>query len=180
MGEDRDVPDVVKVRVRYKPTESMPARESLWAQPVEADETGGSYRLQNSSFVVPLAAGDVVRAERAGDGELQVTGLVSASDSVLTVVGAPPGAELDLQQAVDEWSAGGALWTESNNGLFVTVWPQRMRLEMIESVIKPTLAHGLAWLATAFPSIRDAEHMPEVEWELERVFIEPVEDDDEE
>jgi hypothetical protein len=179
LEEDRDVPDVVKLRVRYKPTESMPARESLWAQPVDSDESGGSYRLQNSSFIVPLAAGDVVRAEPAGDGELQVTGLVSASDSVLTMVGAPPGAELDLQPVIDEWSAGGALWTESNNGLLVTVWPQRMRLEMIESVIKPTLSHGLAWLATAFPSIRVSENMPEVDFELERVVVEPVEDDDE-
>ena len=94
LTQDRRAPELAKLRVRYQPTENMPARESLWAEPVEADHGGGSYRLQNSSFVVPLAAGDVVRAERAGDGELQVTGLVSASGSVLTVVGAPPGADL--------------------------------------------------------------------------------------
>jgi hypothetical protein len=172
---------VVKLRVRYKPTENMPARESLWAEPLEAHPGGGSYRLQNSSFVVPLAAGDVVRAEQAGDGELQVTGLVSTSGSVLTVVGAPPGAELDLQPVVEAWSAGGALWTETNNGLLVTVWPEHMRLEVIESVIQPTLPAGLIWLATAFPSVRVAENMPEVEFELEQVVVELVEetDDDE-
>src|SRR6185295_220731 len=97
MREDQRVPEIVKVRVRYRPTPDMPARESLAAAPVEAGPNGGTYRLQNSSFVVPLAAGDVVRAELAGDGELQLTGLVSASPSILTVVGAPPGAELDLQ-----------------------------------------------------------------------------------
>ena len=102
--------------MKYKPTENMPASESLWAEPVEADQGGGSYRLRNSSFVVPLAAGDVVRAEQAGDGELQVTGLVGASGWVLTMVGAPPGAELDLQPVVEAWSAGGALWTEARTG----------------------------------------------------------------
>ena len=171
-------PGVVKLRVRYKPTENMPANESLWAEPLEADHGGGSYRLQNSSFVVPLAAGDVVRAEQAGDGELQVTGLVRPSDAVFTVVGAPPGADLDLQPVVEAWSAGGALWTETNNGLLVTVWSQELRLEAIESVIRPSLSHGLMWLATAFPSVRVAENMAEVDFELERVVVALVEETD--
>jgi hypothetical protein len=174
MGQGDGAPAVVKLRVRYKPTPDMPAWETLWAEPVE----DGSYRLQNCSFVVPLAAGDVVRAEAAGDGELQLTGLVAASPSILTVVGAPPGADLDVQSVIDAWKAGGALWTEHNNGLTVTVWPEGFRLDQIEAVVRPTLDVSLIWLATAFPSIRDAEHMPEVEWELERVFIEPVDDDE--
>src|SRR3954453_22976037 len=174
MGQGPGAPALVKLRGRFKPTRDMPAWETLWAEPVEA----GSYRLQNCSFVVPLAAGDVVLAEGAGDGELQLTGLVQPSASILTVVGAPPGAGLDVQPVIDEWRSGGALWTEHNNGLLVTVWPEGHRLEQIEGVIKPTLAHGLICLAPAFPSIRDAEHMPEVEWELERIFIEPVEDDE--
>jgi hypothetical protein len=177
---DQPAPEVVKVRVRYRPMENMPERESLWAAPVEADQSGGSYRLQNSSFILPLAAGDVVRAERAGDGELQVTGLVSASGSVMTMVGAPPEAELDLRPVIEAWSAGGALWTENNNGLLVTVWPEQMRLEAIEVVVRPSLALGLLWLATAFPSLRVAENMPEVDFELQRVVVEPVEETDDE
>ncbi len=180
MTQDRRGPDVARLRLRFRPTENMPASESLWAEPLEADQRGGSYRLQNSSFVVPLAAGDVVRAEQAGDGELQVTGLVSPSDAVLTIVGAPPGAALDLQPVVEAWSAGGALWTESNNGLLVTVWPQGMRLEAIESVVRPSLSHGLMWLATAFPSVRVAENMGEVDFELERAVVELVEEPDDE
>ena len=176
LTQDRRALELTKLRVRYKPAENMPARESLWAEPVEADQGGGSYRLQNSSFCVPLAAGDVVRAERAGDGELQVTGLVSTSGSVLTVVGAPPGADMDLRPLVEAWSEGGAWWTEARGGLLVTVWPEQMRLEAIEVVIRPTLAQGLAWLATAFPSARVAENMHEVDFELERVVVEPVEE----
>jgi len=163
------MPDVVELRVKYKPSEELPASEGLWAEPVDAHERGGTYRLRNSSFMVPLGAGDLVRAEPAGDGVLQLVELVSPCGSILTVVAAPPGAELDLQPVVEAWSAGGALWTESKNGLLVTVWPQQLRLEAIESVIQPTLPLGLAWLATAFPSVRVAENMPEVDFELQRV-----------
>ena len=179
MGQDRDVPEIVKLRIRYKPTPDMPAWETLSAVPVAADG-GIGFQLQNSSFVVPLAAGDVVRAEQAGDGELQLTGLVSASPSILTVVGAPPGAELDLQPVIDQWKADGALWTEHNTGLLVTVWPEDFRLDTIETIIKPTLAAGLIWLATAFPSVRNAEHMPEVDFELEQMMIEPYDDPEDE
>ena len=47
---------------------------------------------------------------------------------------------------------------------------------MIETVIRPSLGAGLQWLATALPSMRDAEHMPEVDFVLQRVVIEPVEE----
>jgi hypothetical protein len=174
------VPDVVKLRVKYKPTQGMPLNESLWAEPVDAHEGGGTYRMQNSSFVVPLATGDLVRAEQAGDGVLQLTGLVAPSGSILTVVGAPPESELDLTPVVEAWSEGGALWSEGSGGLLVTTWPEQMRLESIEAVIRPTLALGVAWLATAFPSTRVAENMPEVDFELERIVMEPIEDDDDE
>lgn len=66
--------------------------------------------------------------------------------------------------------------------MLVTTWSADMRLDMIEEVIRPTLSHELAWLATAMPSMRTAEHMPEVDFELEleRVVVELVEDDDDE
>jgi hypothetical protein len=177
--QDQQKPGRVKVRVKYKHTENMPALEELWAEPIEAHVDGGTYRLQNSSFVVPLAAGDLVWAEQAGDGVLQVTGLVGPSNAILTVVGGPPGIDLDMEPVVASWSEGGALWTEGRAGLLVTVWSEQMRLEDIEIVIRPTLALGLLWLATAFPSSRTAEHMPEVDFQLERVVVELVHDDDE-
>jgi len=172
------MPDVVKLRVKYKPSEDLPSSEGLWAEPVDAHEGGGTYRLQNSSFMVPLGAGDLVRAEPAGDGVLQLVELVSPCASILTVVAAPPGADLDLQPIVEEWSSQGALWTEGRAGMLVTTWSEQLRLEAIEAVIKPTLARGLTWLATEFPATRVAANMPEIDFQLERVVLELVEDDD--
>jgi hypothetical protein len=178
MGEDRRMPDVVELRVKYKPSEELPASEGLWAEPVDAHERGGTYRLRNSSFMVPLGAGDLVRAEPAGDGVLQLVELVSPCGSILTVVAAPPGAELDLQPIVEEWSTQGALWTEGRGGMLVTTWSEQMRLEAIEVVIQPTLSRGLTWLTTEFPATRVAANMPEIDFQLERVVLEPIEDDD--
>jgi len=177
MSEDRDVPERVKLRLKFKPIAELPATEQLWGEPVDAHEGGGTYRLLNSSFVVPLAAGDVVWAEPAGDGVLQVTGVATPSGSILTMIGGPPGAELDFEPVVERWSQGGALWTEGRGGLLVTIWSDQMRLEAIESVVRPTLAEGLVWLATALPVTRVAENMPEADFELERVVIEPVDEE---
>jgi len=172
------MPAVVQLRVKYKPADHLPASEGLWAEPVDAHVGGGTYRLQNSSFLVPLGAGDLVRAEPAGDGVLQLVELVSPCGSILTVLAAPPGAELDLQPIVEEWSMQGALWTEGRGGMLVTTWSEQMRLEAIEAVIQPTLARGLTWLTTEFPATRVAANMPEIDFRLERVVLEPIEDDD--
>ncbi len=163
---------------REVPTVRGPALErGVWAEPIEADEGPGTYRLQNSSFVVPLGAGDVVRAQPAGDDVLQVVELVGPCPSILTVVAAPPGTDLDLQPIVEEWSAQGALWTEGRSGMLVTTWSEQMRLEAIEAVIRPSLARGLTWLSTEFPASRVAANMPEIDLRLERVVLDPVADD---
>ncbi len=160
--KDGPMPDMVKVRVRFKPSEDLPSSEDLWAEPV--DEAAGTYRLQNSSFMVPLGAGDVVGAQPAGDGVLQVVELVGPGPSILTVVAAPPGVDLDLQPIVEEWSALGAVWTEGRSGMLVTTWSEQMRLEQIEAVIRPSAARGLTWLSTEFPASRVAANMPEIDF----------------
>jgi len=162
------VPDMVNLRLKFRPAEDLPATEALWATPVDADGGGGTYRLENSSFMVPLGAGDVVRAELDGEGMLQVTGLVEPSPMILTVVAAPPGAEMDLQPVVAVWSERGAFWTEGRSGMLVTVWSRGVQLDTIAEVLEPVVTNGaLEWLATAEPEMRVAENMPEVDFELD-------------
>lgn len=168
MRHDQRVPDKVSLRLRFKPAEDLPSTEALWATPVDADDRGGTYRLENSSFMVPLGAGDVVRAELDGEGVLQVTGLVEASPMIMTVVAAPPGADMDLQPVVAVWSKRGAFWTEGRSGMLVTVWSRGVQLDTIAEVLEPVVADGaLKWLATAEPEARVAENMPEVDFELD-------------
>jgi hypothetical protein len=71
-----------------------------WAEPADAHDGGGTYRLLNSSFMVPVAAGDIVRAAIDGWGLLQVVDVIEPSDRVLTVVEYPADASPDDVRAI--------------------------------------------------------------------------------
>ena len=160
------MPQNVKLMVRFKPAEDLPSSEELWATPVEAGEGGGTYRLANSSYMVPLAAGDVVRAELNADNVLQVTGLVGPSRMIMTVLAAPPGSAMNLEPVVAVWSKSGAYWTEGRSGMLVTVWAEWIDLPAIAEVVQPAVDAGVEWLATAPPEVRVADNMTEVDFEL--------------
>ena len=166
MGQDRRVSQNVKLMLRFKPAENLPSSEELWATPVEAGEDGGSYRLANSSYMVPLATGDVVRAEHNRDGVLQVTGLVGPSPMIMTVLAAPPGSAMNLEPVVAVWSKSGAYWTEGRSGMLVTVWAEWIDVATITEVVQPAVDAGVEWLATAPPEVRVADNMTEVDFEL--------------
>src|SRR3712207_6416216 len=102
--------DLVKVRVRLKPDEEDEGPvESLWAEPLDAHEGGGTFRLENNSFMAPLAAGDVVRAELDGDGVLQVTALVESGGGVVTLF--EPADWDGVEAMLERWREAGATWS---------------------------------------------------------------------
>ena len=160
--------DPVKVRLKLRPGDERPPGECLWAKPVDAHDGGGVYVLQNSSFFVPLGAGDRIRAELDDDGDLQVVDVVDPSDMVLTVV-VTHGEGHELQAMIDRWAGQGAAWTEGADGLLVTVWREGLTTEDIETVLGPDLAEGRgAWIATAGPEDRTRDALPEVDSEVDR------------
>ena len=77
----------LRLRLRFVARADLPDTEDLWAEPVDAHDGGGTYRLLNTSFVVPLGAGDTVRAAIDGRGRLQIVDIVRPCDRVLTVTG---------------------------------------------------------------------------------------------
>jgi uncharacterized protein YegJ (DUF2314 family) len=56
----------VKISVRLREGDGDRA-EHLWAEPVDAGDSGGRYRLLNNGFSCPLLLDDVVRAELDAD-----------------------------------------------------------------------------------------------------------------
>lgn len=161
--------DLVRVSIRYKPGEDLPAAENMWAAPVDANDGGGLYRLENSSVMVPLAAGDLVRAELAGDGRLQVTDVHQPCPSVLMVtevLGEVAGAETD--ETISRWAAAGAVWTEGHGQMLVTVWGGESIEEILE-LVKPDIQAGrVHLLAMAPPEGRAREQQDEIDFELDR------------
>jgi hypothetical protein len=175
-----DQQDLVHVKVVYREGRELPHAEGLWAQPVDAHEGGGAYRLENHAFMVPLAAGDVVRAELDGHGTLQVTDVVEPVPALLTTVEIDEGSPSeDVNETLERWSTAGALWTEGSAGYLTTVWAQGMSEADILRVIGPDIDARLIKPRSAVgPEERTrAALADDVQFELDRTPPEVVRTD---
>lgn len=158
----------VKVRVRFVDDDDLPAGEGMWARPVDAHDGGGTYELLNSSWFVPLAVGDLVRAELDGDGMLQVTAIACPGPRLMSqavAASADPGI---LQLLVDRWRERGANWSESGGPTVVTIWEEGVTLEQVERVLADDLAAGhLTWAQSIAPDERLGEAQGLIDFTLE-------------
>lgn len=127
----------VKVRLRFKEGYVEVAGESMWASPVVADDSGGTYSLENNSFYAALGVGDIVRAELDGDGLLQVTDVVMPSPAIISAF-EWSWRRLSGDQAcamADGWRDRGASWTEGSGQVFVTIWkPESDHQSVLETL----------------------------------------------
>ncbi|QIK66260.1 hypothetical protein G7072_07785 [Nocardioides sp. HDW12B] len=137
--------DLVKVLVRFRGPDRPLRGEWLWARPVDAGPDCGTYALQTSSFLVPLAALDVVRAERNGEDDLQLVDVLAPSDAVWTAFLTRPGTDgATLRQMGDRWHESGAAWTErSGAAALVSTWPGMPVADVIAAMAPDVRAgHG--------------------------------------
>lgn len=163
----------VKLRIRLRPGDDVPLGEWLWATPLDANEGGGTYELGNCAFFTPMAAGDIVRAERDADGCLQVVDVVEPSDGILTGVQVADGLGELAKEAGDAWRDHGAIWSEGGDGLLMTIWKAGVGWDEIEEAVAPYVARGLVWLGGAEPGQRGRDCHPDVDFELDRTRREP-------
>lgn len=82
--------------------------EHLWATPVDATDTGGTYRLANSGFHSPLVIDDIVEARRNGDNLLQVIGMRERGGRPGWLIHLDEN-EPEVEELIDEWRATGAV-----------------------------------------------------------------------
>jgi hypothetical protein len=156
----------MKVRLKFRDRKDLPTGEGLWARQLEGNSGGGTYELENSSYYVPLAVGDVVRAQLDPDGYLQVTGFVSAGQHVLTTV------ELDLARCDQDvvmarWADAGAVWSEGTDGVVLTIWTLDER--QIAGILDADVAAGYArWTGTSAPEERGKRALRDVDLRIAR------------
>jgi hypothetical protein len=127
----------------------------------------GTYRLESSSFFVPLAAGDVVRAAADAGGELQVVDVVEPCDAVLTIfapdASASPEAITGLMRI---WEATGAGRSERGGPFVATVWPD-MPMDAVAAQLNADQAAGRGeWILAAEPHERRRDAQDEIDFEL--------------
>ena len=132
-----------------------------------AIDDDGTYRLESSSFFVPLAAGDLVRAAADADGGLQVVDVVEPCDAVLTIfapdASASPEAITGLMRI---WEAIGAGRSERGGPFVATVWPD-MPMDAVAAQLNADQAAGRGeWILAAEPRERRRDAQDEIDFEL--------------
>lgn len=160
--------DIVKVLIRFRGPDRPLRGERLWARPVDTEPCGGTYALHTSSFLVPLAALDVVRAECNAEGDLQVVDVVTPSDAVWTAFLTRPGTdESTLRQMGDRWHEAGAAWTErSGSSALVSTWPGVAAPEVIAAVAPDVRAGRGNLVAVVTPQHRRRGFQLDIDFDL--------------
>jgi hypothetical protein len=132
-----------------------------------AVEPEGTYRLESSSFFVPLAAGDLVRAAEDARGRLQVIDVVAPCDAVLTIF-APDaaGSPEAITGLMRVWEATGAGRSERGGPFVATVWPD-MPMDAVAAQLNADQEAGRGeWILAAEPHERRREMQDEIAFEL--------------
>lgn len=156
----------VKVRVRFKDDDTLPAGEGMWARPVRAHDGDGTFELHNTSFYVPLAVRDVVRAELDADGLLQVTGVVCPGPFVMSW--AVCRSTDEVAAIGDRWLELGATWSEGAAPMLATVWNEGMDRQRVQDVLAADLRAGhLIWARVIDPDERVHEAQEKIEFTLD-------------
>ena len=167
--------DPTRLRVRFAVADSVepPADEDPDGSFDHEDVVGvavgddGTYLLESSSFFVPLAAGDLVRAAPDAGGELQVVDVLEPCDAVLTIfapdASASPEAITGLMRV---WEATGAARSERGGPFVATVWPD-MPMDAVAAQLNADQEAGRGeWILAAEPHERRREMQGEIDFEL--------------
>lgn len=156
----------VKIRVRFKPDDTLPEGESMWARPVKAHEGGGTYELRNTSWHVPLAALDLVRAELDADGILQVTDVVCPGPFVMSW--AVCRSQADVAAVGDSWLERGSAGSEGFDRMLASVWQEGMTRGQVQEVLDADVRAGhLTWARAIEPDERVGSAQESIEFALD-------------
>lgn len=156
----------VKVRLKFRDRKNLPSGEGLWARRLEGNSGGGIYELENSSFYVPLAVGDVVRAQLDADGYLQVSGWVRPGPHVLTTV-ALDLSRCDVEAVTARWTDQGAEWSEGSDGVVLTIW--KLDERQVAGILDADVAGGYArWVGMSVPAARGRHALRDVDLRIGR------------
>lgn len=134
--------------------------ENLWAEPVDANSGGGTYRLTNIELFLPFAPGDVVRAQLNGHSRLAVVGVESLSDrcAVTFIYDGEGGEDSGDFGVADESVDMGELSTsfarslethgvhvEGPPGMLCTSWPEGWGPDEFKPVAEQCMAEHPGW-----------------------------------
>jgi hypothetical protein len=156
---------LVPIHVRYVEAEGGPAGESLWAEPVDANDAGGTFTLPHDLTFTPLRRGDVVACDLDADSILQVTSVRSLVPGILIGFTHPVTSELLVHKVLDAQIAAGhqVHWPADGYAEIFISAPQGTAFESLEPLDIPT-----SWRPVTFMDTQEREEQisKEVDFEL--------------
>lgn len=108
--------EYVSVRLRLRELEGSVHSETPWAQPVDARDDGGTYRLANDLLFAALRVGDVVQCELDGNSGYQIVGVVSLVEGTLYTFEHPVDTEDVVVPIVNELVEAGCAVNRPRDG----------------------------------------------------------------
>jgi hypothetical protein len=114
----------VKICIRFPAYSDGAASESPWAEPVQANGGGGTYRLQNDLLFTPLRHGDLVRCELDADSILQVVEILEVVPGLLLGFDHPENTEEIVKPVLERHVARGFEVNRIRDGLAEIFVPQ--------------------------------------------------------
>jgi hypothetical protein len=173
------VTDPLRLRVRFAHVDADGAADDPTADPDPDDSVDhedvlgvpvdpeGTYRLESSSFFVPLAAGDLVRAAEDATGQLQVIDVVEPCDAVLTIFAPDADASPEaISGLMHIWEATGAGRSERGGPFVATVWPD-MPMDAVAAQLNADQEAGRGeWILAAEPHERRRDAQDEIAFDL--------------
>lgn len=165
----------VKIRIRLRERGDAPAGEWMWAEPLDAHDGGGTYRLFNISHYVPLGLGDVVRGEIDGDGDLQVVAVVEPADAVWTrFCWARRLTDHEVRRMGDSWCERGSQWSEGDGTCLATMWPLMTSAEVRRALATDVRAGRGALVEIVEAAHRSTRHQRGIDFRLAAASNVPV------
>lgn len=131
--------DFVKIHVRFPEGSEGPAGESPWAEPVDATDAGGIFRLQNDLFYTPLRHGDLVRCQLDADSILQVVEILDLVPGVLLGFEHPRGTDAVVKRALEAQIGAGNEVNRPCDGFAEVFFPG---VALGETVMAPPIPAG--------------------------------------
>ncbi|WP_062522743.1 hypothetical protein [Demequina silvatica] len=126
--------DHAKIHLAYVPGVGL-AGEWPWATPVDADEGGGTFRLENFLMMTPLVVGDLVRCERGEDSHLHVVEVLALMPGLLLGVTHPSDIEATVRPVAQELIHAGLAVNRPGDG-FLQVWANAYPPHLAQDLVR--------------------------------------------
>ncbi|WJZ02312.1 hypothetical protein [Corynebacterium freiburgense] len=107
--------------------------EHCWAEPIQADEGGGTFAMRTTGYGIPFTVDDIVRAQLNSEGELQVVSIERLTPGWVAWVALPPHSGDLRREALLELLGVGSFAAEGGEDMLRIAWGEEISRKELEA-----------------------------------------------